>query len=299
MKGVLLLALLASLSLVSAQDISFFKEEYAIGETLQGEIFLTIDLTADLKSTQITLLDETGSKVSTQINLIKIEKNHYFFYADLPETIILGEYILLISDISYKDPILKKTSRESAFTVKNPTKEIIRIFPGIITFMQYEKNFKSLRISNIEDKAVTIPLQTTENFFPSINTLTLSAQTFKVFYLHLKPEIVTQTGVILYQISEEYALPVYVFSEPESCIPLWSCTEWSSCITNTQTRLCTDLNNCDITCVTAPAASNAFFIADMEGSSNPSVAKMAIFLVCIEFLSVPAMLSAALLSRLL
>jgi len=32
---------------------------------------------------------------------------------------------------------------------------------------------------------------------------------------------------------------------PEPCIPKWFCDEWSECINGTQTRNCTDKNNCD------------------------------------------------------
>jgi hypothetical protein len=34
---------------------------------------------------------------------------------------------------------------------------------------------------------------------------------------------------------------------PPSCEESWSCTEWSSCINNTQTRNCIDINNCNTT----------------------------------------------------
>ncbi len=32
-----------------------------------------------------------------------------------------------------------------------------------------------------------------------------------------------------------------------SCTPYWQCTNWSSCVSNIQTRICTDANNCGVT----------------------------------------------------
>ena len=31
---------------------------------------------------------------------------------------------------------------------------------------------------------------------------------------------------------------------PESCVEDWSCTDWSACVNNSQTKTCTDANNC-------------------------------------------------------
>jgi hypothetical protein len=34
---------------------------------------------------------------------------------------------------------------------------------------------------------------------------------------------------------------------PTVCVENWQCTEWSECVNGTQTRTCTDLNNCGTT----------------------------------------------------
>ena len=55
-------------------------------------------------------------------------------------------------------------------------------------------------------------------------------------------------GIIIFSITV-HSVPVEITIEypegaPQECVEDWSCTDWSACVNGTQTRTCTDLNEC-------------------------------------------------------
>ncbi|OGI12633.1 hypothetical protein A3K64_03450 [Candidatus Micrarchaeota archaeon RBG_16_36_9] len=63
--------------------------------------------------------------------------------------------------------------------------------------------------------------------------------------------------------------PLEITIEYENCTEVWSCSEWSSCSGGTQTRTCTDLNNCNTT-LYKPEISQSCTSGTPTGSDGPS-----------------------------
>jgi len=68
-----------------------------------------------------------------------------------------------------------------------------------------------------------------------------------------------------------YSVPVEITIEyPEGCTESWLCTEWSSCVDGTQTRTCTDSNNCE-TEVNKPDESRSCEVSSPGGPGGPTI----------------------------
>ena len=80
----------------------------------------------------------------------------------------------------------------------------------------------------------TIALYRYTNKWEKLNTVKISEDSENVYFEAESP------GLSVFAIAgEEKVAP--------TCVENWSCTEWSECINGTQTRTCTDLNNCGTT----------------------------------------------------
>lgn len=275
-----LIFLLLIIPIVLSQEITFFKEEYSPGETAQLKINLDINLIQDLKNSQINIIDSSNNIIPIQINLLKINNNLYLSYFNTPIT--PGIYKFHIKDLTYRENnILKIKTRTQNFLIAPKKYEIIRIQPGAVAYFQGDLTYKAIRITNLETSPISIPLSQTEEIIPTISLLQIPGRTSKTFYLRTLPKNIENTGIFLYNLGVNYKIPVYLTKQetkvspeapkdnqdtttieptenitqnitqpPIGCTPLWQCTSWSICnsITNTQTRSCSDSNNCNQRC---------------------------------------------------
>ena len=243
---IVLIVLIGLIPCAIAQEINFFKEEYGQGETVQGEIILPIDIVQELKNTQLHIISQENQEVPLQINLLIVNKNHYFFYYDLPLTVTEEEYTLKIRDISYRENgILKTRSYEKKFDIVTQQYEKIQITPGIASYLPGETTYKAIRVSNQEDHAITLSLYETQEIIPTLNILQIPGKSSKTFYLRIVQENIQTTGIVFFKLGSYYYIPVYL-TKPvsEDCLSFWQCSPWSSCENKFQKRTCNDLNNC-------------------------------------------------------
>lgn len=75
--------------------------------------------------------------------------------------------------------------------------------------------------------------------------------------------ILILSTIILYGCAETQA-------KSQDCTPSWNCVSWSNCINNTQTRTCTDVNNCGVE-TGRPTVTQMCTSPQTNASSTPKV----------------------------
>ena len=165
--------------IVVAQEINFFKTEYSPGETAQGEIITNLNTVEDIASAQIEILDSFGNDQPVLVNIIKINDNYYLFYFDTLKT-QLGTYNLEIGDILYlENNILKTASFERQFSLTQKNYNLISLQPGAVYFSP-DDAFQAIRVSNLENYAISLELESNELIIPSINLLQIPGLSSKM-----------------------------------------------------------------------------------------------------------------------
>jgi len=243
---VFLIIFLISLPIVYAQ-VTFFKESYSPGETVQLELNLYLDVLSSVKSSQVSILKPNNEVIITQVTLLEIAKNHYLIYFDLPVTTPGGRYLLTIKNIMYRENgVLKLKDINVNFDVRYHDYNVIRLLPGAAIYSEGERVFSKFKISNLGDDVLSFRLPRTNVLMPSINLLTIPGRSVKTFYILISPKNIQNSTLEIYGF-ENYLIPFYL-KKVVRCIPRWQCENWFGCVDNVQVRKCVDLNDCDKDC---------------------------------------------------
>jgi len=238
--------LLLILLLLFPVQANFFKESYSPGETVQLEIEIDLDIVGDLESRQASILNSIGEELRVQVKLLKIEKDHYLAYFDLPGNTEVGSYTFQINNIRYmENGQLKFTDIAREFSVELNDYDRIRILPGAALYREGEATFLKFRISNLEERAVSFMLSSTTILTPTVNLLQIPGRSIKTFYILINPSKIISSGIELFEF-EDYVIPFYL--DKASCTPDWRCSDWGSCVNGFVTRSCSDVNNCGEVC---------------------------------------------------
>ncbi|MEK6922378.1 MAG: hypothetical protein AABX08_01100, partial [Nanoarchaeota archaeon] len=226
-----LFLILLFLPTVYAQT-TFFKESFSPGETVQLEIRINLEVVGDISSNQIEVLSPLGGAFRISANLIKIENDYYLAFFDLPASINEGNYTFKIRNIRYRDGGgIRLTDIAGNFEIRRNNYNIIRIFPGMAVFREGENSFLKFRVSNLEERAVTIRLADRGVFSPSVSLLQIPGRSAKIFYLLVDQRNVANSGLEIYAL-DNYVIPIYV--RKNICVADWRCNEWGSCVDGKQ-----------------------------------------------------------------
>jgi len=77
-------------------------------------------------------------------------------------------------------------------------------------------------------------------------------------------------GIIIFSNLTLAAVEITIEYGEEACIENWDCTDWSACVDGSQTRTCTDSNNCGTT-INKPGESRSCTVSSPGGYSGPSI----------------------------
>ncbi|MFH1592519.1 MAG: hypothetical protein ABIB47_04090 [Candidatus Woesearchaeota archaeon] len=233
------------LPVVSAQA-TFFKESYSFGETVQLEIEFEVDIVGDLESTQASVLKPSGEELRVPISLLKIEEDYYFAFFDLPGNVEAGTYSFQINGIRYREGgQLRFMDVREDFEVVLGDYDVIRILPGAVVHREGERSFFKIRVSNLEESAVSFELPSSSTLTPTVNLLQIPGRSIKNFYILVNPANIVNSGIELFEFGD-YVIPFYLMKT--SCTSDWECSGWGNCINGVEIRSCSDVNNCGKEC---------------------------------------------------
>ena len=136
-----------------------------------------------------------------------------------------------------------------SITVTQTTKNPVQINPPGTAYA-YLNITPSQAIKNKIQKAfLTFTVNRTWTEQNQIDPSTISLYHYKASWQKLPTSLISQNNQSFAYQSEIPGFSIFAITgqkiQPKkTCIPNWSCTPWSPCINNTQTRTCTDLNQC-------------------------------------------------------
>ncbi len=167
---VLFLLIFSLVSIVNAEDVSFsfYKNSYSSFETVQTNVSISnITLTKDLDVSNIVLLRNDNSSISIAKNIVKVDKNLYVLYFDLPN-LSDGQYTLGLINVNYlKEGSSKIGKFYSPFNIDFSLTQVISIRPAYVfskVIGKQEAPF-TLFIKNSGTDIVNVNLEKDGDFF--------------------------------------------------------------------------------------------------------------------------------------
>lgn len=192
MRYILLMLLL--IPLVYAQDqIILSKDSYLEKEMFQAEVLMN-----DIKPYDVSILNSLGYKSSVGINLLKLTKNHFFVFFEVPQ-LDPGNYTLKIKEE------LKQ------FQV-NEERIKISISTGAVKYTEEDSPFFKITLINNEVKSQTIGISSSSlSLTPSLNSIILPGKSSKSFNIKLDKQSFNFLTVLSI---DDFNLPVwYIMNE--------------------------------------------------------------------------------------
>ncbi len=193
MRYILLILLL--IPLVYAQDqIILSKEVYLEKEMFQAEVFMN-----DVKPYDISILNSLGYKSNVGANLLKLTKNHYFVFFEVPQ-LDFGNYTLKIKEE------LKQ------FQV-NEERVKLSISTGAVKYTQEDSPFFKITLINNEIKSQTIDISSSSlSLTPSLNSVILPGKSSKSFNIKLEKQSFNFLTILSI---DDYNIPVWFITNEE------------------------------------------------------------------------------------
>jgi hypothetical protein len=145
---ILFTILFLPLALAADIDINLSKYSYSSGETAWGQISVNVNLSSDLKTNSLNLVNVENIPM-TKV-LFKVTDKIYFFYFEVPK-MNNGNYKLVLSNISYvKSGIINKNNFETNIIINN-VNQTIYVWPAVLfsEFQEMEDPIFKPEIKNI------------------------------------------------------------------------------------------------------------------------------------------------------
>jgi len=190
-------------------EVNFFKSNYVLGETINGEIFLNYsDL--DISSSSLSLYRENSS-VSFLPHLIKLSSGHYLFYFET-KNLEEGEYSLFFEDFFYEfEGSSYQQDFNFNFNLVSSNSSVISIFPGALDVTN--SFFFNLDIQRQGAEQLNVYLGSNLTFLDfSENNILLDELSEKVIEVYIGSNFQEVTGIqyiILEDGQLEYLLPLW------------------------------------------------------------------------------------------
>jgi len=103
--------------------------------------------------------------------------------------------------------------------------------------IKFAVNKTWLTENSVSDLNITL-YRWNNNQWNDLSATKISEDSYEVFYSAVSP------GLSIFSVGTKGGIPE---ETPVACVESWSCTDWSECLNETQTRTCTDANACGTT----------------------------------------------------
>ncbi len=229
----LLLICVGFVSSESSMGLSYEGVDYTIELITASDTSATIKVTDSLGNSDVKEVSPEQDVLPYEINdigglkIILMNANEQLFEPLMLEATLwigLDNYFCMsgcettksffIDETNYVVEFITASDTSATITLNGITKEISPEQGGTINYVAQSNNVEGLQIILVEaDEQPVEPMLEANLTFYYEKSLSITAD----------------------------------LEENETCIEDWTCTTWSSCINNQQTRTCTDSNNCETT----------------------------------------------------
>jgi hypothetical protein len=201
----------------SPVDITFEKNFYYLGETVQGKLYLDDSVNDKIKTTDFHLsFNGTNTNVYPTLNSFE---NYTYFYFDIPYGLIEGNYDFVLEDVLYlKDEILVEEDQLFDLNINSRNGSIVSISPAIIEIDMTKDNTFYIDFENPSYVDTNVNISVEDGFIaPSNNYFSLNSGKSKEIKFNLYIMFVDkdETSIIVSYDDLSYVIPVYIdgFSE--------------------------------------------------------------------------------------
>jgi len=193
-------------SVVSADPLSINIErsEYSSGETFQAEIEYSEELLEYLTYRNFELINPVGEIVDISPFVFELDIGHYYIYFNLNNDLVVGNYSLLVDDISYlENNIIVQTNQTSDFSIV-PSNQTLSISPGVVILDSFSTSeVFNFFVVNSGSEAVDVFLESSDPNsidFTSSN-LYINSGNSEIFDVYVDNLIFDRTGTQFLDIS--------------------------------------------------------------------------------------------------
>ncbi len=209
-----------------SMDISFPKDAYSPGETLQADILIDGTLEENIVTQNIGLVCDldNGEKNLPIIapSLIRIEENHYYSYFDLNENLNSGNCSVVVKNvIYYENGFLEQEDFSSGdFRLDETNNSLIFVSPAAFVSQDVlDDNSFDVYVTNNNQENLVVNLSSGASYIDlSKDSLQISKDDTESFNVYVSPLLIPGSGketIVLKYNSQQFSIPIWLFYESQ------------------------------------------------------------------------------------